>query len=91
MFENKAWPAKAEFRNAQIDHLCQFTNEVNKEALNNLWQMAVFKILEKYAEIEIDDPFGPNNENSEEFRKEILKYILIIEAIKKTIKTKQFK
>ena len=85
------WPSKTEFRNSQIDHLCQFTNEINKEVLNKLWPMAVFKILEKYAEIELESPFDAKRnkiENSEKFRKEILKYTLIIEAIKKTLETK---
>ena len=76
-------------RNSQIDHLCQFTDEIQDEKqLRTLWEMASFKILELYADIEIKSTCEVdkiNRKRMNEFKEELAKYILIIDAIKRTL------
>lgn len=83
------WPSKTEYRDSQIDHLCQFIDKIkDEEILQHFYEMASFKILEKYAELELESPFDNKRENlekSKEFKENIAKYILIIDAIKRTL------
>lgn len=70
----------------RIENMSLFIEQIQSdEELRNLMTLAKFEILKKYAELELTPVMGTQKkeiENSEEFRKEIKKYCLIINSIK---------
>lgn len=80
-------------KDEQVAEMCQFASSIKDEnTLYKLYEMAAFKILEMYAEIEvkaISDTDKLNMVCNEDFKNNLTKYILIIEAIKKILKNRK--
>lgn len=82
-------------KDEQVEEMCQFANNIKDEhTLYKLYEMATFKILEMYAEIEVKTVSDTDKLNmvcTEDFKNNLTKYILIIDAIKKTLKNRKDK
>lgn len=80
-------------KDEQVEEMCQFANNIQDEnTLNKLYEMATFKILEMYAEIEVKAVCDTDKLNmvcNEAFKNNLTKYILIIEVIKKILKNRK--